>query len=403
MRHRSAIGLAVVAAGALLVPMVAASPASSAVPRAPRTAGDGWCASPTSVPCIVTVTRDGSPVVDGSPTWDVTVGDISGSGAHAAQWFVSDPSASVTDPLTSETYASMPAAETGHSWSITVRVAFQPRETDGYGDNMTVHRVDNGNGTSDVTITANPVTMGANAECTTSSWPWSCPSTSGANVTLIQGDISDFEQWNDSSQWGDFNGMDMSTNIEATDIPPEITGDPFTITVDLANSHQLVGAGSPFQGFFHITIPNQFLIDMGIDDPSTLDPAGISTSIGSGTVVVTPGSDSTQVDATGIAFSPRSLKLKRGIVTPTRVTIVHSSRTKFRAHLSFQKSRPRGSRIKGYEARCLAKHHPRRTVSGKHSPLVVKQLAAGVRYTCAVRAHAKAGYGRWSKPRHIKG
>ncbi len=402
MRHRSAIGLAVAAAGALLVPMVAATPASSAVARAPRTAGDGWCASPTSAPCIVSVTRDSTTISDGDPTWDVTVGDTSGFGAHSAQVFVSDSSAVVNDPPYGE-FASLAPGETGHTWSITVRVAFQPREADGYADNMAIDRVNNGDGTYDVTFTGNPVEMGVNAECTTSSWPWSCPSTSGANVTTFQGEVSDFEQWNDSSQWGDFNGMDMSTNVEASGIPPDITGDPFTITVDLANSHELAGAGSPFQGFFHITIPNQFLIDMGIDDPSTLDPAGISTSIGSGTVVVTPGPDSTQVDATGITFSPRSLKLKRGIVTPTRVTLVHVSRTKFRVHLGFLKARPRGSRIKGYEARCLATHHPRRIATGKHSPLVVKQLAAGVRYTCAVRARAKAGYGRWSKPRHIKG
>ena len=245
--------------------------------------------------------------------------------------------------------------------------------------------------------------MGVNDECDVSSWPWECPSTAGANVTTFQGDISDFEQWTDSSQWPDFNGMDMWTNIEESDIPPQIIGDPLTIKVDLANSHMLAGASAPFQGFFHIVIPNRFLHDMGIDDPATLDPAGISTSIGSGTVVVTPGPGSTRIDATGITFSPRSLKLKRGTITPTRVAIKHATRSGHRVRLVFAKATPRGSRIMGYQARCSTKHHMTRTVSGKDSPLVVRQLAAGVGYSCEVRARAKAGYGRWSEARHVGG
>jgi hypothetical protein len=335
--------------------------------------------------------------MDGDATWEVAVGDTSGNGAHSAKWFISDPAAVVD-----ATYASMPAGETSHTWSITIRVGFQPRQTDNYGSGISIDRLNNGDGTYDVTITGNPVTMGVNAECQTSSWPWQCPATAGANVTSFQGDISDFEQWNDPSQWGDFNGMDIWTNVEASDVPPEITGDPLTITVDLANSHELAGASSPFQGFYHVSIPNQFLIDMGIDDPSTLDPASISTSIGSGTVVVTPGTDSTVVDATGITFSPRSLRVKRGTITPTRVVIAHTHRTTHQAHLSFHKAKPRGSRIKGYQGRCIAKHYATLKKSGPHSPLVVKGLARGVHYTCEVRARARAGYGRWSKPRHIK-
>jgi hypothetical protein len=404
-RWRSRL-LAVAAAGALAATGLAATPASSAVPKATDTSGDGWCASPTAVPCIVSVSRDGTAVNDGDANWSLTVADTSIDGSHAAQFFVSDPGASVTDPTNppgGNEFASLPASETSHTWSITVRVDFLPREFDGYGDNMIVDRGGRErNGDYTVTMTGNPVTQGVNAECTTSSWPWSCPSTSGANVTSFFGETSDFQQWNDSSQWDDFDGMTISTNVEASAVPPEISGDPLTISIDLANSHSLAGADQPFQGFYHLTIPNAFLEAMGIDDPSTLDPSGISASIGAGTVVITPGPDSAQVDVTGITFSPHKLKLKRGTITPTRVGGLHVSRTAHRAHLHFTRAKARGSRIRHYQARCLAGHHPTRTATGKHTTVVVGRLVSHTRYTCEVRAVAVAGDGRWSKPKRTK-
>jgi hypothetical protein len=323
-------------------------------------------------------------------------------------------------------YESMGLAESGHAWSITVDVgtAFLPRVTSTYADDVTVDREDNGDGTYNITVTGNVVTMGVNAECHADS-PQTCPDEAGQDITAFQGNISDFQQWSDSSQWSAFWGLDAWTNVEETSIPPQISGDPLQITAPLTNS-RLLATGAVFHGFYHVILPNRFLENMGIDDPSTLDPVGLATSLGdgAGTVTVTPGDISTEVDATAIAFpvgtdphfrshgvtnsiaahkatKRRILRVKRGTITPTRPTALKAHRTTHHAHLSFHHSKARGSRITGYQARCVASHHATRKASGRHSPLVDKRLASGVRYRCQVRAKSKAGYGAWSKHRRI--
>jgi fibronectin type III domain protein len=195
--------------------------------------------------------------------------------------------------------------------------------------------------------------------------------------------------------------MDSWTNVEETDIPPQITGDPAEIDETLVNSH-LRPNSDVFQGFYHIILPNKFLVDMGVNDPTTLAADGIAATIGSGTVTVTPGPTSTEVDVVGITFSPRKLRVKRGDVKPTRPTKLHLRRSSsHHIRLSFHHAKPRGSRITGYEGRCVAKGQPTRFVSGKHSPLVDKALHSGVRYRCQVRAKSKAGAGSWSKHRTL--
>jgi hypothetical protein len=346
------------------------------------------------------VTRDGTAIAEGDPTWDVSIaGGTSSDGQFTAIW-------DVDAKATHGSYVDMGAAETAHQWSVTVNFGTHvPRVTDSYGDQLTITRSANGDGTYDVTTTGYPVTQGVNDECDVSTAVWSCPVTAGQNVTNFQTEIGDFQQWSDSSQWNDFYGMDSWTNVEETAIPPSITGDPLQVSIQLANSHFLNGSTTPFRGFYHIVLPNKFLKDMGIDDPSTLDPAGVSTSVGtgSGSVSVSPGPSSTQVDATGLTFSPRVLRVKRGVITPTRPSHLTAHRVSaHRGKLSFHRARPRGSKLRFYQARCAASHHATRFAKGRHTRLVVKGLAAHKAYRCQVRAKAKAGYGHWSKKRKLR-
>ena len=252
---------------------------------------------------------------------------------------------------------------------------------------------------------------------------WTCPETAGAHITTFFGEASDFQQWNDLTQRVDFDGMNTATNVEDVVVPPTISGDPLTVSAQLANSQFLDDApATPFHGFYDVVLPNQFLIDMGIDDPSTLDPNGIAAAIGAGNVTVTPGATSTEVDVTGITFSAlaapghlmhaiaasrprvtqRQLKIKKGTITPTRPKVTKGKRTTHRVKLTFSKSRLRGSHLKHYEARCRASGQKTRLATSKHSPVTVKSLTAGVAYSCQVRAKAKAGYGGWSKKHHVK-
>jgi hypothetical protein len=155
-------------------------------------------------------------------------------------------------------------------------------------------------------------------------------------------------------------------------------------------------------GFWYAVLPNALLVDMGINDPSTLTPAGISASVGKGTVTVTPGPTSTEIAITGITFSPRKVHIKRGTITPTAPTgLITRRASKTVAYLTFRKARPRGSYVRSYEGRCQAAHHPTRYGKGSRSPVKVTSLARGVRYVCQVRAKASVGYGPWSGRRTL--
>ena len=146
------------------------------------------------------------------------------------------------------------------------------------------------------------------------------------------------------------------------------------------------------------------LVDMGINDPSTLTPAGISASVGTGTVTVTPGPTSTEIAITGITFSPRTVHIKRGTITPNAPTGLKTRRASATvAYLTFTAARPRGSYVRSYEGRCSAAHHTTRYGTSARSPVKVTSLTRGISYTCQVRAKAAVGYGPWSPGRKLAG
>lgn len=296
------------------------------------------------------------------------------------------------------------AGELSHTWSITIKVGFDPREVDAYADNLIVTRTDNGDGTWDVTYTGDPVEMGDNSECTTNAWPWSCPYTAKANTVNFLGEANDYQNWADASQWGDFDGMTMSTNIEATGLPPQIDPTTFAMTIQLANSHFLAGSSTPFEGFFYLSIPNGYLEAMGIDDPSTITPSGVDAGgAGGAMITVTPGATATQVSIAGMTFSPHKLKIRRGVITPTVPSKLRAHRSSAtRATLTFKRAKPRGSRITSYLARCTAKHYAAVRAKGKHLRLHLHGFSPGTAYRCQVRAKAKAGYGHWSAKKKLR-
>jgi hypothetical protein len=380
-----------------LVGAAASVPAAAAVH--PSDFSADWCTA-KAAPCVVSLSRDGSSISSSSPTWDASVSDdIVSEGDSEIIWSVDNATAGVMDD--GSTYASMGAGEASHLWTITVKVDTDPRSVAAYMDQMTTSVTDNGDGTWNVTTTGYPVTTGVNAECQPVT-PESCPYQANADVTIFQAQSDNFQYtFIPSGEWNDYNGLRQWTNVEESDLPPQISGDPLQITEQLTNSHKL-STGAVFDGFFHTVLPNAFLVDMGIDDPSTIDPSGVSTSIGSGSIAVTPGSGSTEVDITGITFTHRVLKIKRGTITPTRPRISKATRTARRVHLHFTKSHPRGSHIVRYQGRCRAAHQRTRLATAKHSPLLMTHLAAGVRYTCQVRAKAKVGYGRWSHKHTVR-
>ncbi len=383
----SLLAAALVTLLGLAGPLVA-SPAQ-AMPARPNIFPSEWCGN-QAPPCVVSASRNGVAITETDPTYAVSAsGSLQSDGEFLTQW-------GIGDALIKGTYETLAPGDVNVPFSITVDVGkHRPRVVDEYAGGVTATDTFNGRvGTWDVTITGTAVEQGVNADC--NAVAWSCPYNETNTIVAFQGEIGDWQQWSNSAQWNDFNGLDQWTNVELTEIPPQITGSPLTISEQLGNSHEL--NGEVFDGFWYGVLPNAFLVDMGINDPSTLTSAGVSASVGTGTVTVTPGPTSTEIAITGITFSPRMVRIRRGVITPNAPAGLSTRRASATvAYLSFRAARPRGSYVRSYQGRCAAVHHTTRYVIGPRSSLKVTSLTRGVSYVCQVRAKAVVGYGPWSR------
>lgn len=394
MRKRTAVlGATVVTLVAFTVPVVGAS--AQTAPARPDISPSEWCGN-QAPPCVVSASRDGVAITESDPTYAVSAsGSLQSNGEFLTQW-------GIGDVLIPGAYETLAPADVNVPFSITVDVGkHRPRVVDEYAGGVTATDTFNSRaGTWDVTISGTAVEQGVNADC--NAVAFTCPFNETNTIVAFQGEVGDWQQWPDSAQWNDFDGLDQWTNVEETEIPPQISGNPLTISEELGNSHEL--NGTVFEGFWYGVLPNAMLVDMGINDPSTLTSGGISASVGTGTVTVTPGPTSTEIAITGITFSPRMVRIKRGTITPnapTRLTTRRASATV--AYLSFRAARPRGSYVRFYQGRCAAADHTTRYATGPHSSLRVSSLTRGVSYTCQVRAKASVGYGPWSGSRKLAG
>jgi hypothetical protein len=302
-------------------------------------------------------------------------------------------------------------------WRIHLRLgSWQPRIVFLHGDGLVAKRIDNGDGTFELDITGSPAHItsfhipGGDGGCDQSVWPWVCPETADGERYYWGADISDNGQWTDPDQRAAFNGFDYATNIEATDIPPQVVEDPSTgmpqLQINLANPHYYTDGSTVFRGFVHMRIPNRFLRNVyGIDDPAsmtssglTADYTGADTSAGTTTISQDAGDDAMLVDATGLRFSAKRLHVRVGTITPTRPRDIRAKRVGVhRGKVAFARSHSRGSKVTGYTVKCVARTGKDvETARGSESPVVVRGLAAGVAYDCKVRARSKAGPSRWS-------
>jgi hypothetical protein len=390
MKRTTMLAATLVTAAGLAVPLVGGSTPASA---RPDIFPSEWCGNQPA-PCVVAASRNGVAITESDPTYAVSAsGSLQSDGEFLTQW-------GIADAQIHGTYATLAQGDIGVAFSITIDVgAHPPRVSDEYAGGASVtDTYDSMAGTWDVTVSGTAVEQGVNADC--NAVAWTCPNNETNTIVAFQGEVGDWQQWPDQSQWNDFTGLDQWTNVELTEIPPQITGNPLTITEQLGNSHEL--NGTVFQGFWDAVLPNAFLVDMGINDPATLTSAGISASVGTGTVTVTPGPTSTEIAITGITFSPRKVRIKRGTITPDAPTGLKTRRASATvAYLTFRAARPRGSYVRSYEGRCWARHRATRYGTATRSPLKVRSLIRDVSYVCQVRAKAAVGYGRWSANRKL--
>lgn len=358
-----------------------------------------WCAlNGNTTPCVLSATRNGSNITDSDPNWNFDLLDVSSGGAHDWLW-----------GLTYNGSNDVGASEKTNPWDVVFDFGtIVPRVVFTHGSTVFIAR-DASNTPTDYTVevTANPITL--SNSCNQTSWPWTCddtPTDSGQYWNgFLGGEITDFGQWTDVDQRNAIYGMDYSTNIDATDIPPQLLGDPSTdtaqILVDLANAHFQPDGSTVFEGNLHLVIPKAYLRAVyGIDDPTSLTGTGVVPSLtgsegGTVTTSLDP-SNNVVVDGSNIQFTARRIHLKRGRITPTAPGHLHGSRPgPAKGKLAFTAAKSRGSKITKYVAQCTSGSQ-RRSASAKASPIVVS-LTAGKAYSCKVAAMSRAGRGAWAR------
>jgi hypothetical protein len=125
MRGRLSAVLTVVVTGVALGATTLAPASGASRHPAPGPTPDGWCTTQPA-PCIESASRNGVALSEGG-AYDFTAVSTAGTGrqhADSAQWFID----------------SLPTTDVGVPFSVTVKVGFDPRETDEYADESSCTR-----------------------------------------------------------------------------------------------------------------------------------------------------------------------------------------------------------------------------------------------------------------------
>ncbi len=249
---------------------------------------------------------------------------------------------------------------TGETWSVTFDMGtLNPRYTEAYTGRPETTRTDDGDSTFHLTYEAKPVVTTTGCD-DGGAWPPACSTTATSWQTQLSGEV------HDKSDFG--NGYDRSQNADEVSgvfLETAPDGSPM-LTSDMANSHRYDDGGTlkTFVGQARFRLPYTFLRDdFGIPDPETLTPSSLtgvvkkpdgSTAPGSFSVMQDPGGGAIYVDASGITFSVKQLRVRAGTIVPTRPTQVSATRTApGRGFVDFEPSKARGANVTGYSGRCV--------------------------------------------------
>lgn len=360
-----------------------------------------WCSGTPTYPCVAGLSIDGTPVTSSDLHWSFVATTFELDGATELSFTLQRDGSYALGPDTLDDSVVV---------DLKTGAGFLPRVVTGKGHDVEVVRSAPA-GVNEVVVTGSPVLV--SGQCDQSSWPWVCPEYTGSNPDYdaewdgyFSVDVSDNGQWTDASQRAAFDGMNYFTNVAATDIPPQVVPDGSGndyLQINLANRHFRSDGTTVVHGHGELRIPNAFLREVyGVPNPASMTTAGLNPTLsgpGAGTLTVTQeaGGDAMLVTYDGVTFSKRVLKVKRGVITPTRPRPVRAVRTTAaRGRVVFNAAQPRGAKVTGYAVRCVPVHGTVVRGSGKRSPVVVSGMKARA-YACRVRATSKAGPGAWSR------
>jgi Fibronectin type III domain len=380
---------------------VAAQPPAQAESFAPHPCVD----SSTPRPCLESATLNGDPLPSGLEIDSVGKAD-DGFGNTYFQFLL----AGDTDMIKALTKAD--SLQT--MWDMGT---MSPDYTEAFAYRPDVDRINDGDGTYHLRYTGSPilVTSGCNESA---AWPLPCPSVSDADSVQFEVDVYQRAD-------NEFVGFDRAQSPQSVNgifLEKAADGSEY-LSSEMVNSGYLSDGTTPFKGDVRFRIPYHMLrSDFDIPDPETMVPASLVGQVnakkaifdiqqdpdGGGVIVDISNLDfrasATPRGTTNVASADaranhrinRVIKVKRGTIRPTKPKITAAKRASAtKAKLTFTRAKPRGAKVHGYTARCVAKGSTR-VVDGKYPTVVVRHLKAGKHYTCQVRARSKAGPGRYS-------
>ena len=351
-----------------------------------------WCSDGREAPCIVSAFKDGTTNLHGSGTYSVSVDTYS------------DPTEAMHN--TGWSIFGFSPADVDSDFTVTLDTGtIKPRIVNAKGLHGSTLRWMNGDtGHWMIKITARPAEM---LETCSLPGPTFCPVTApDGSVQYELNPHIDDAYWNntDGRTPDELDGLDQFSNINLLWYPPTITTGTSGVVMDIEmqNSHYYPDGVTEFHGKAEIRLPNHIMRELyGIPNPETMVDGSFSSTTTSGTVDSHQevGDDAWRINLNGMTFSKQHLKLKRGVITPTRPASPHATRTSATtAKVAFGKSLPRGAKVTGYQARCVSAGGDvvTKTKTTPTSPVYLGGLHGGTSYTCKVRALSKVGPSTWS-------
>lgn len=350
-----------------------------------------WCSSGAAAPCVISATRNGAALTISSSTTIEMIPTQSETDYNYTHFIVSGDVA-LTDTI-----------------SVLIDLGgLKPEYTEGYAARPDVDRAYDGDGTYRVRYTGKPVLLTSGC---TDTYPNNCTDTATDQAITFEAEVHQLKTNRDLV------GFDRSQSADSVNgIFLESTPSGDYLESEWGNSRYLTNGTTRAVAQARFRIPYRSLVsDFRIPDPSTMSSSSLKGTVNGAPATYAfsqdPDGGAVYIDISGVTFAPgnlrttlappapkpRIIKIKRGTIVPTRPVITKAKRvTGAKANVTFVRAKARGSKLKGYQARCTSPGRTTRTATGTFPTVTVKKLTAGKKYTCSVRGLSKAGPGPWS-------
>jgi len=348
------------------------------------------CGPTPAPPCVVSVKKNGTPIPY-NQTLDIGLEVVSAIKFH----ITGDPTKhfnfSIQAPDGSDTL------NTSDTYEMTLNLGTaDPGETFERGHDVTITRDLSDPDNQTVTFTQNPVRV-ADDGCNSMG---SCGAVAGhvTRTGYLDGWVDDLAYIDDPLDRASMRGYDFATNADWSSSPPTLNYDTHTFILDIGNAHFENDGTTVFIGSAEFRFPFAMLSRLyEVDDPGSLT-SGSFTISGTGAAATTSvdidsGGHVVHVIIEGMTFSKHRLKII-GNMRPSGVRNLKAIRVRATAgKLKFDPATSRGSKVRGYAAKCKSASGLVARGSADASPLKVTGLAPGVKYRCSVWAKSRFGTG----------